>query len=490
MAPLSDVSANEICGELAAVVINTMAEGVCLIRATDKVIVYANPRFTMLLGYEVGELDGQPASIVNYEREPGDAARIAEAIFAQLRRSGEATYEVRNVCKDGTPLWCRARTTFFHHPEYGDVWVAVHKNIEAEKQLQRQRLVLQTLAEQLPVGLWITDEHGTITFGNAAGQKIWQGVRYVGPESFGEYRGWRIDTGERIAPEEWAVARALSKRETSVGEVLRIECFDGTHKTILNSAAPLIGEDDEVFGAVAVNQDITSLQDAIQARDEILAVVAHDLRGPVNTIGLRAAALAEDLGELAPTGSMRRKWLDGIQRGVGEISRHIEDLLDVARLEEGQWALELGKLDVASLIAEALERLRSRAEGRRLRAECRAPLPPIVADRRRLLQVLDNLLGNAIKFTSPSDQITLGAARQGDELHLWVSDTGPGLERHHLPRVFDRHWQAKPGDRRGVGLGLAIVRDIVEAHGGRAWATSEPGRGATFHVCLPLELER
>src|SRR5690606_22735526 len=100
-------------------------------------------------------------------------------------------------------------------------------DIEAEKQLRRSEQILRTVAEQLPVGLWLTHEHGTIIYGNSAGQQIWQGARYVGPAYYGEYRGWWL-TGEGIKPEEWAVARALQKRETSVGEVVRIQCFDGS----------------------------------------------------------------------------------------------------------------------------------------------------------------------------------------------------------------------------------------------------------------------
>lgn len=471
--------------DLALLIVNTMAEGVCLVRAADATIVYANPRFTTMLGYEVGELDDQPVTLVNYEREPGAAERVARSIMDQLETNGEAVYEVRNRCKDGTPLWCRSRTTSFEHPHHGRVWVAVHSNIEAEKQFQRQELILRTVAEQLPVGLWITDEHGNIRYGNSAGQRIWEGARYVGVESYGEYRGWWVDTGKPIAAAEWALARALRNREVSIGEVVRIQCFDGSFKTILNSAAPVIGDDDELFGAIVVNQDITRLQDAIRARDELLAVVAHDLRAPLSLIGLRTTALTEDLGELADIGS-RRTWLTGIQRSVDELNRQIEDLLDVARLEQGEAALELDDVDIAELIAEALDRISPHAHGRLLRDECRGGLPTLRADRRRLLQVLDNLLGNAAKFTRPGDAITVGADLRERTVHVWVADTGPGLAPEQLAHVFEHRWQATRGDRRGAGLGLTIVRDIVTAHGGQVWATSEPGCGATFHISLPI----
>lgn len=476
-----------IPGDLALLIVDTMAEGVCLVRSVDATIVYANPRFTTMLGYAVGELDDQPITLINYEREPGTAMQIYQAIAEQLERKGEAIYEVLGRRKDGTPLWCRARATSFEHPDHGRVWVVVASNIEAEKQLEQQRLLMCTLAEQLPIGLWITDPRGVIRQANAAGERIWAGPSPVGADAFGVYqRAWWADTGKPLAVEDWALTRALSKRETTLGEVVRIQCFDGSSKTILVSAAPVIGSDGELLGAIVVNQDITPLQNAIRARDEILGVVAHDLRAPLNLISLRTSALADDLGQLAAAGP-RRTWLDGIQRAVAELERQIEDLLDTARLVHGEIDNQLSEVELSELVAEAIERSTAHAGTRSLHNDCRAPLPLLRADRGRLMQVLDNLLGNAIKFTRPGDTITIGAERRELDVHLWVSDSGPGLTPEQLARVFERSWQAQRGDRRGLGLGLAIVRDIIAAHGGHVWATSELGSGATFHISLPID---
>jgi PAS domain S-box-containing protein len=130
--------------------------------------------------------------------------------------------------------------------------------------------MLAAVLDALPVGVWIMDREGRITHGNPAGRRIWGGARYVGPEQFGEYRGWWTHTGKRIEPNEWAAARAIQKGETSLDEVIDIECFDGSRKTILNSALPVRGPDGSIVGAIIVNQDISLRRKAELERERLL----------------------------------------------------------------------------------------------------------------------------------------------------------------------------------------------------------------------------
>jgi hypothetical protein len=130
-------------------------------------------------------------------------------------------------------------------------------------------LLPQVLAA-LPVGVWIMDRMGCITHGNPAGRGIWGGARYVGPEKFGEYKGWWADTGRRIAADEWAAARAITRGETSLNEVIDIECFDGSRKTILNSAVPLRDPDGDIIGAIIINQDITDRRRSELERERLM----------------------------------------------------------------------------------------------------------------------------------------------------------------------------------------------------------------------------
>jgi diguanylate cyclase (GGDEF)-like protein len=155
--------------------------------------------------------------------------------------------------------WFILRASRILAPEGGVVVchddITVRKRVE--KELGATLRLLEEVLRTLPVGIWIVDAEGRITFGNPAGQRIWAGARFVGPEQFGEYRGWWLSSGQPIAPEEWAAARAIRRGETSVDEEIEIECFDGTRKIMLNSAMPLVG-DDGITGAIIVNQDITT----------------------------------------------------------------------------------------------------------------------------------------------------------------------------------------------------------------------------------------
>jgi len=176
-----------------------------------------------------------------------------------------------------------------------------------------------------------------------------------------------------------------------------------------------------------------------------------------------------------------------IEDAASRMNRLIQDLLDVTSIEAGQLTIEGVRLSVAEIVSAAVDGHRALASSRsiELRLEMAQDLPEILADRDRLLQVFDNLIGNAVKFTAPGGCITVGAALRDTDVLLWVGDTGSGIAIEDQPHVFDRFWQARLSRRTGAGLGLAIVRGIVEAHGGRVWFESAPGRGSTYFFTVP-----
>jgi signal transduction histidine kinase len=170
------------------------------------------------------------------------------------------------------------------------------------------------------------------------------------------------------------------------------------------------------------------------------------------------------------------------------MSRLIADLLDVTRLEGGKrLPIEPSRVDAADLLREADELFRANAAAARVTMvyECRDALPPVHADRHRVMQVLSNLIGNSLKFTPPAGTITVRAEPRDGSVLFSVSDTGPGIPQEHLSDIFSPYWQAKRTERMGAGLGLPIAKGIVEAHGGRIWAESEPGAGTQFYFTLP-----
>ena len=223
---------------------------------------------------------------------------------------------------------------------------------------------------------------------------------------------------------------------------------------------------------------------AITARDEILRIVAHDLRNPLGTILMRASLLRDTPG---PNGD-RRKTAVAIETAANRMNRLIRDLLDVTRFEVGQLSVEQAPVSARAVVNEAVAAQQTLASSASLdlRAELCEDLPDVNGDRDRLLQIFENLIGNAIKFTPPGGRITVSAAARGNEVLFCVKDTGHGIPAEDLPHVFDRFWQGRRQKRAGAGLGLLIVKALVEAHGGRVRVHSAPGHGSTFFFTIPV----
>ncbi len=238
--------------------------------------------------------------------------------------------------------------------------------------------------------------------------------------------------------------------------------------------------------AIANTRLYGSARAAVRARDETLAIVSHDLRSPLSAIMLNVEAI-DRLKLNDEAGARAHVLVRRVQNSARRMDRLIHDLLDAAAIESGKFAVEPRPNDVVSLIDEALQMMQPLARDRKLRLETHLDgvLRPIHADRGRLLQVLSNLVGNAIKFTPEGGQVRVAARDQDDGLLFSVADTGPGIADDVLPHVFDRYWQAHRARRSGAGLGLYIVRGIVEAHGGTVWAESRPGEGSTFYFTVP-----
>jgi len=248
----------------------------------------------------------------------------------------------------------------------------------------------------------------------------------------------------------------------------------------------------EVRGGVLTIIDMTSvreaedaLRQAVRARDEVVTIVSHDLRNPLGTV-MAAADLLADL-PLPP--EKRDEQIAIIRRASSRMSRLIEDLLDVASIEAGVLAVDPEPVPVRPLIEDTAELFRQPAKGAGLVLETTVAedLPPILADRGRMEQVLGNLVGNALKFTDVGGRIDLSAVRSEDGVRLSVTDTGRGIDSVGRENLFDRFWRVESSGSRGTGtgLGLTIVHGIVQAHGGRVEVESAVGVGSAFHVEIP-----
>jgi signal transduction histidine kinase len=228
---------------------------------------------------------------------------------------------------------------------------------------------------------------------------------------------------------------------------------------------------------------LSRAESTLAMRDEVLAIVAHDLRAPLNAVQTSAAFLM-DVEFAEPE---RRQLLDVIRRAAASMNRLIEDLLDVSRMESGAFTVELHPVDVAALARDVCEQFRPQAtdSGQTLECMVERDVPLVSADRDRLTQVLENLISNALRFTPAGGAVTVRVMPQGtDGVACSISDTGVGIPPEELPHLFERFWQARRYRRGGAGLGLAIARGVVEAHGSALTVESELGRGSAFSFVL------
>jgi PAS domain S-box-containing protein len=224
-------------------------------------------------------------------------------------------------------------------------------------------------------------------------------------------------------------------------------------------------------------------QQAVRLREDVLAVVSHDLRNPLGAIDLSASMMLQKNHD-----PRTRKQIDIIRRSAIRMEHLITDLLDMASIQAGRLALERGPHDAGALIAEVVEMHASLAAEKQVLLTSRTTLDGVMiqCDRERIVQVFGNLVSNAIKFCRPGDRIEIAGKSDGARATFTVRDTGPGIAADALPHIFEPYWSAKQHAKQGTGLGLYISKGIVEAHGGTLAAESTPGAGATFTITLPL----
>jgi len=265
----------------------------------------------------------------------------------------------------------------------------------------------------------------------------------------------------------------------------------GVLSLISSRASPKYGPRDLVFAEAIARLAGLSIEKAVlyrtamratRARDDLLGIVAHDLRNPLQVISANAHVLnTYEPEELAEAGVE-------ITQSVRRMDRLIQDLLDVTRMEAGQLSLMPERIAPHEIVRDLIESQETLAAsaGLAIEADVSWDLPEVWADRDRLSQILENVVGNAIKFSKPGDRISLGARADGNQIVFSVIDTGAGIAKADLDHIFDRFWQADKATRKGTGLGLPIVKALVQAHGGEVRVESTLGKGTSFFFSIPI----
>jgi len=370
------------------------------------------------------------------------------------------------------------------------------------RELERRVDELQTLFEIAPIGLAVVEDRECRSVRVNPTLARWLSGAGQGEEA---HDCRFVHDGHALAAGHWPLETTACDGQVFENQALDLECADGSVRHLLGSAAPLRNEAGEPCGAVNALLDVSALrcaeqeyvaaeaalaasQAAHRAKDQFLAILSHELRTPLNPICgwtqlLRRGRIPVELQTQA---------LESIERNARLQLQMIEDLLDVARIVEGRLRLQRQPVAPAPLVHAAIETIRPTAEasGVILEARVEGEPPTVLADPVRLQQVTSNLLTNAVKFTPAGGRVRVSLGSTDGRMRLEVSDTGIGIRPEFMPHLFERFRQGDHGTVRsqgGLGLGLFVVRHLVEAHGGRVWAESEgEGQGSRFTVELPV----
>ena len=374
-------------------------------------------------------------------------------------------------------------------------------NARRHRDERRARGNLETLIDTSPVGVVVFDARTAAPVSiNRETRRILEGLRTPEQdvEQLLEVLTFRRADGREVSLAEFPLARVLGMGETVRAEEIVLEVPDGRSVATLVNATPIRADDGEVESFVVTLQDLTPLEELERQRAEFLGVVSHELRTPLASIKGSATTLKESANSLDP--AEMDLFFRIIETQADQMSDLITDLLDMARIESGTLSVSPEPSDAAALVDRARNSFLSGGGRDNIRIDVEPDLPPVLADRRRIAQVIGNLLSNAARHSPESSAIRLAAAQDGVQVAFTVGDDGTGLSADLLPQLFRKFSRIDGYDREnrenreggiaGSGLGLAICKGMVEAHGGRIWAESEgPGLGSRFTFTLPVATE-
>ena len=361
-------------------------------------------------------------------------------------------------------------------------------NAVRHREERRARADLETLIDTSPVGVVVFDAiTGSPKSFNREAGRIVDNLRNPGqtPEDLLDMLTFRRADGREVSLREFPMAELLSTGETLRSEEIVLRVPDGRNVTVLLNATPILSGEGAVESMVVTMQDMSALEELERLRAEFLAMVSHELRAPLTSIKGSASTVLDSPTDLDP--AVVRQFFRIIGDQADHMHALVADLLDVARIETGTLAVSAEPAEVAVLVDRARSGFKSAGGRNNLTIDIETDLPLVMADRRRIVQVLGNLLSNAARHSQESSVISVSAVREGVHVAVSVADEGRGIPADSLPNLFRKFSNVLSEEQGGdTGLGLAICKGIVEAHGGRIWAESDgPGLGARFTFTLP-----
>ncbi len=548
--------------ELHEVIMRNMVEGVCLVRVKDAKIVYANPHFENMFGYEPGELIGKPVTIVNYEDDSKTAKQVASEIIQELSDHGEAKYEVQNVKKDGTAFWCMAQTSEFEHPDFGKVWVAVHSNIteqretkealkkahdtleirikertaelaKANKDLQAEIFERKTAEEKLrktthDLGERVKELNCLYSISklvekeNTTKEEILQGTADLIPPSwqYPEVTCAQIKLDDQtyktgnFTETEWRQTQKITVKGEKAGLV---EIYYTEEKPEIDEG-PFLKEERDLINAIAerlghiiekkqaeeaLQKAHNELEQRVEERSEALKRTHEQLlhAEKLSAIGKMSASIAHEFNNplygfqsvfegLKRNTSLNEHDVQLIDLALSEcerVKKLIKDLQDFNKPSSGVKVL----MDIHEVINDMIILCKKELKNTNvsIRKEFAAEVPEIHAVPDQIKQVLLNLLTNAKEVMEDTGgSVTVTTERLDQQIVIRIKDTGTGISPQEQNYIFEPFFTTKSAVK-GTGLGLSISYGIIKSHGGDIQVESEPGKGTTFSIILPIKTE-
>ena len=364
----------------------------------------------------------------------------------------------------------------------------VISNARVHREEHRARAYFETLVNTTPVGVLVFDaEHETLRYANQEAARMVREQLLPGG-SLSEHLGtatYRTVDGHEIPPEELPVAKVLGSSEALRSEEIVIEAQNGRSITTMMNATPIRSEEGKIESVIVSVQDITPIAELEKLRAEFLGMVGHELRTPIASIKGSTTTLLDSSASLDPAEMLQYHRI--INEQADYMRDLIGDLIDVVRIETGTLSIHPAPTEVARLVDEGRNNFLSAGGRDNVRINLMPDLPLAMADGRRIAQVMSNLLVNAGRNSHETSAIRVDAAVEGVHVAISVADSGRGVPVERLPYLFQKFSSPEDRDRnQDLGLGLAICKGIVEAHGGRIWAESDgPGLGSRFTFTLP-----
>lgn len=449
--------------------------------------VFCNRAYADIMGYSVDELMTMSAEETRQIVHAQDRARLST--YYRQRMAGKrapARYTFRVLRKDGAVRWLDAFVTgaTYHGKPAAQVYyvdVTERKQAEEAERREQARQRVEAILDAIGEGVLVLDRNGVVEQANPA---------FVQQTGYSEeaVRGKPYETFLEVVSGLDETVRQKISDTVLEGKPWRGEMTirrrDGSTFDAALTITSMRDEDDEAYAFVASMRDISRMKEVERMKDSIISIAAHELRTPLTTIGLYIDALNNTDADAA----RQRRFASAIQRQLAQLQKNIDNMLDLARLEAGR-GLEVvpEPLDLQMLVQEVVQPFADTERKHQFRLDGLQPTKPVKGDPLRLAQVLRNLVSNALKYSPQGGPITIYSKNGEDTVFISVEDNGIGIAREQQEHLFEKFYRVANSGRapRGSGLGLAICRLIVEGHGGRIWAQSEPGVGSTFTFSIP-----